>query len=103
MNIDALKVFAHEYQLRFPIAVDRPSESHVIPVTMQKFSLEGTPSLIIVDKKGQMRVNHFGRMSDMELGYLIGLLLHEESGNIVNNKNGSDGRAKLTVPSSDNG
>ena len=101
MDIDALKAFVHEYQLPFPIAVDKPSESNAIPVTMQKFSLKGTPSLILVDKKGRIRLNHFGRLSDMEIGYLIGMLLHEEREDTANSKNDSDDPARLIQPSGD--
>ena len=34
MTVEALKAFAHEYRIRFPIAVDRPSTSGTTPVTM---------------------------------------------------------------------
>ena len=34
MTVEALKAFAHEYRIRFPIAIDRPSTSGTIPVTM---------------------------------------------------------------------
>src|SRR5699024_4519996 len=32
---DALEVFLHEFGIRFPVAVDRPSETGVLPVTMK--------------------------------------------------------------------
>ncbi len=101
MDIDALKAFVHEYQLQFPIAVDKPSESGVIPVTMQKLSLKGTPSIVLVDKKGRLRLNHFGRLSDMEMGHLIGMLLHEESEDAAINNNERDDPARLMQPSGD--
>lgn len=77
MTFDALKAFVHEYRLQFPIAVDRPSETAAIPVTMQKLNLQGTPSLVLIDKQGHIRVNHFGRLSDLQVGNMIGQMLME--------------------------
>ena len=77
MTLDALKAFVHEYRLQFPIAVDQPSEVGPIPVTMQKLNLQGTPSLVLIDKTGIIRLTHFGRLSDLQVGNLIGQLLME--------------------------
>jgi len=77
MTPDALKAFVHEYGLTFPIAVDQPSETGPIPVMMQKLNLQGTPSLVLIDKAGVIRLNHFGRVSDMQVGNMIGQLLME--------------------------
>ena len=68
---------AHEYRILFPIAVDRPSTSGTIPVTMEHYGMQGIPTIIVIDKKGQVRLNHFGRLSDMKVGNLIGGLLTE--------------------------
>tara|TARA_B110000858_G_scaffold198436_1_gene264956 strand:- start:2243 stop:2821 length:579 start_codon:yes stop_codon:yes gene_type:complete len=78
MTVAALEVFVKEYRLEFPIAVDTPSSSSAEPRTMQKYNLKGTPSLVLIDKAGHLRVNHFGRLSDMEVGNLIGQLLQED-------------------------
>jgi len=78
MTFDALKAFVHEYRLTFPIAVDQPSEAGPIPVMMQKLNLQGTPSLVLIDKAGEIRLNHFGRVSDMQVGNMIGQLLMED-------------------------
>lgn len=79
MTLDALKAFVHEYRLQFPIAVDQPSEVGPIPVTMQKLNLQGTPSLVLIDKTGAIRLTHFGRLSDLQVGNMIGQLLMEHS------------------------
>jgi len=79
MTIPALKAFVKEYRLQFPIAIDTPSTSSAEPKTMKKYQLRGTPSLILIDRRGNVRVNHFGRLSDMEVGNLIGQLLQENS------------------------
>ncbi len=96
MNTDALKAFVHEYQLQFPIAVDAPSESDTLPITMQKLSLQGTPSLILVDKWGRIRLNNFGRINDLRVGSLIGGLIHEKSEGDYHNKDDIDDLAKIT-------
>ncbi|MFC6633045.1 peroxiredoxin family protein [Microbulbifer taiwanensis] len=77
MNPDALKVFAREFRLAFPIAVDQPAENSAVPVTMQKLGLQGTPSLVLIDKRGLIRFSRFGQVSDMQLGGMIGQLLAE--------------------------
>ena len=75
MGKDALMVFMHEYQIRFPVAIDQASSDEAIPVTMKKYQLQGTPSLVLIDQQGQIRLKHFGRLSDMQLGNAIGQLL----------------------------
>ena len=77
MNVEALKAFIHEYRLQFPIAVDQAATSGPIPKTMGKYQLQGTPSLVLIDQNGQIRLNHFGRIDDMQLGDFIGKLLAE--------------------------
>jgi len=79
MTVNALKAFIHEYRLWFPIAVDEPSDNHPIPKTMQKYQLRGTPSLILIDRRGHIRAHEFGRVNDMLVGRLIGELLSEPS------------------------
>lgn len=79
MNLSALTAFVEEYRLPFPIAVDTPSTTGSIPLTMEKYQMQGTPTLIIIDQQGQIRLNHFGRISDMKVGSLIGGLLAEEN------------------------
>ncbi|MFT5235300.1 MAG: peroxiredoxin [Shewanella sp.] len=78
MNKAALEAFVSEYRLTFPIAIDTPSSKGVIPKTMHTYMLRGTPSLIVIDKQGKIRLNHFGRISDLELGNFLGQLLAEQ-------------------------
>ncbi|SHF16063.1 Peroxiredoxin [Microbulbifer donghaiensis] len=77
MGVEALRVFVHEFRLAFPIAVDQAAENSAVPVTMQKLALRGTPSVVLIDKQGLLRFSHFGRLSDMQLGGMIGQLLAE--------------------------
>jgi hypothetical protein len=77
MTQKALTAFIHQYRISFPVAIDRPSDTGPIPRTMASYQMEGTPTLIIVDKSGYVRLHHFGRMSDMQVGNIIGHLLEE--------------------------
>ena len=78
MNADALRAFVHEYRLSFPIGIDgidMPSERGGIPKTMSAYELRGTPSLVLIDRDGAVRLNHFGRIDDMRVGAIIGQLV----------------------------
>lgn len=79
MNLEALKAFISEYRITFPIAVDKPSASEAMPLTMKRYQMKGTPTLIIIDKQGQVRLNHFGRANDMQVGGIIGQLVAEKN------------------------
>lgn len=74
---EALQAFIHEYRLRFPIGLDQPDAPRSIPRTMQSLSLSGTPSLVVLDPQGRVRLHHFGHLDDLRLGALLGRLLAE--------------------------
>lgn len=78
MGRDALEVFAYEYRLQFPIGIDKPNEKHVIPHTMMEYHMQGTPTTLLIDKTGHLRLHKFGHVSDFLLGVSIGTLLAEE-------------------------
>ena len=73
----ALAAFIHEYRLGFPIAVDRPADSGPIPRTMAAYGLRGTPSLVLIDRTGMIRLHSFGAEDDMKVGAEIALLMAE--------------------------
>jgi peroxiredoxin len=77
MNADALKVFMHEYKIPFPVGIDTVQAGHPIPLTMQKYELRGTPSLVLIDRNGNVRLHHFGQIDDLQLGALLGQLITE--------------------------
>jgi len=76
---DALEVFLHEFGITFPVAVDRPDETGVLPVTMKRWQLEGTPTTMLVDRQGRVRQKWLGQIDDLVLGVWLGTLLAEES------------------------
>lgn len=73
----ALEAFLHEYRIRFPVGVDRPTADR-LPETMSRFKLRGTPSLLLFDRSGALRALHFGATSDMKVGAEISALLAED-------------------------
>jgi len=77
MTEQALKTFLDEFHYDFPIGIDKPAESGPIPETMKSYNLHGTPSLIMIDKKGNLREVLFGTIDDITLGVKIGKLLQE--------------------------
>ncbi len=93
MSVDALTAFVDEYGLSFPIAVDKPSTSGPIPQTMNSYHMRGTPTLIILDQQGQVRLNHFARLSDMQVGNFIGRLLAQKNTSLLPGNNPSPGKS----------
>jgi peroxiredoxin len=75
----SLEAFIHEYRLTFPIGVDQPGDNTPIPVTMQRYQMQGTPTSILISRDGQIRHQGFGQEDDMALGIIIGSLLAEKS------------------------
>lgn len=77
----ALRAFAHEYRLDFPLGIDRAAApGDPVPATMREYGLRGTPSLLLVDRQGRLRLNHFGHVADLQLGALLAGLVAEVAG-----------------------
>jgi peroxiredoxin len=70
----ALEAFIHEYRLTFPIGVDRPAPAGPVPLTMQAYAFRGTPSAVLIDRDGRIRLHAFGQLDDLALGAAIGAL-----------------------------
>lgn len=73
---DALKVFLSEFGIGFPVGIDR-HDGRSIPVTMERYELRGTPSTLVIDREGRLRLSHFGAVDDLALGGVLGRLLGE--------------------------
>jgi peroxiredoxin len=80
MTPDALRAFVHEYRLIFPIAIDRPSKHSSVPATMQAWALNGTPTLMLFDRRGELVLQHFGHLDDLRLGAMLGELISRKPG-----------------------
>jgi len=79
MTPDALRAFAHEYRLPFPIAIDRPGEHTSVPATMSAWVLDGTPTLMVFGRDGELALRHFGHLDDLRLGAVLGELISQRS------------------------
>lgn len=78
MQPHALQAFIHEYRLSFPVGVDAPSDDgQPIPRTMARLGLQGTPTTLVLDRQGRLRLRHFGHVDDLQLGVALGRLLAE--------------------------
>ncbi|MGL5005612.1 MAG: redoxin domain-containing protein [Casimicrobium sp.] len=75
MQSHALEAFIHEYRIRFPVGVDTHERDDPVPRTMRSLQLRGTPSTIVLDAAGDIRLHRFGHVDDFSLGFAIGQLL----------------------------
>lgn len=73
----SLEAFLHEYRITFPVGVDAHEAGNDQPVTMRRFGLRGTPSLLVIDRSGEVRANAFGQHEDLAIGALLGRLIDE--------------------------
>jgi len=74
----ALRAFVHEYRIAFPVAVDRPGpDGEPLPATMRAYAMQGTPTLLLYDRRGGLRGQIFGPIPDLRLGAEIMALLGE--------------------------
>ncbi|WP_281301609.1 MULTISPECIES: redoxin domain-containing protein [unclassified Iodidimonas] len=79
----ALEAFLHEYRICFPVAVDEPDEDRGLPRTMAAYGLQGTPTLVLIDRQGRRRAQHFGHVPDLRLGAEIMALIAEAADEVV--------------------
>lgn len=80
MTPSALKSFLYEFKYTFPVAIDAPGPSgSAVPLTMRDYQCRGTPTLILIDKKGFIRKHYFGSVDDMQIGAEIMLLMAEKA------------------------
>ena len=73
----ALQAFLHEYRIPFPVGVDMPDGHGGVPLTMRSYAMRGTPTLILIDARGNLRREFFGSVSDLTLGAEIAELVLE--------------------------
>lgn len=75
----SLRAFLHEYRISFPVGVDAPCTDprDPVPVTMRLYGLQGTPSLLLIDRRGFLRLHAFGAKDDLEVGAAIATLVNE--------------------------
>jgi len=74
----SLQAFLHEFRVTHPVGVDAPASGQRIPATMQAYGMQGTPTLVLIDRAGRIRRQHFGRLDDLTVGAEVMRLLCEE-------------------------
>ena len=80
MTPAALRVFLHEFRITHPIGVDTPVPGDRIPATMRAYQMQGTPTLMLIDRAGKLRLQHFGRLDDLVVGAEVMRLVMERQG-----------------------
>jgi thiol-disulfide isomerase/thioredoxin len=75
----SLEAFLHEYRIGFPVGVDAHEAPGGAPVTMARYRLRGTPSLLLIDRAGRLRLDAFGRVDDLAVGAAVARLVDEGS------------------------
>lgn len=81
MGLTSLRAFVHEYRIGYPVGVDMPgADGQSMPRTMQAYAMEGTPTTVLIDAEGRIRLQAFGALDDLHLGAEIGALLAQTPG-----------------------
>jgi peroxiredoxin len=75
----SLRAFLSEFRFDFPVAVDQPDPPGGMPLTMQQYQMQGTPTLMLIDSLGRLRQS-FGHESDLKLGASVMALMLEAGG-----------------------
>lgn len=78
---EALAAFLHEYRINFPVGMDAASADGGAPQTMRLYQMQGTPTTILIDRAGRLRLQRFGHIDDLALGASIATLTGEATAN----------------------
>jgi len=83
MQEKSLQAFLHEFRVKFPVGIDQASKNTAVPQTMELYNMRGTPTWLLIDRKGNLRHHSFGQMDDLVLGSEITkLALEDQSSNV---------------------
>lgn len=72
-----LHAFLHENRIGFPVGVDTQDPKGGLPRTMAAYGMQGTPTILLIDRVGRLRLQRFGHIDDMALGAAIATLIAE--------------------------
>lgn len=72
----ALEAFLQEYRITFPVGIDQ-ADGAGQPLTMQAYGMQGTPTLLLIDRQGRLRRQITGHLPDLQLGAEIMALVAE--------------------------
>ena len=98
MSAEALRVFLAEHAITFPVGVDAhdPNWSFLAPLganlgaagevaclgqprTMLAYAMQGTPTLVLIDRQGLIRRQTLGPVADLQVGADIATLLAQRA------------------------
>lgn len=86
MTPKALEAFVHEFGWSFPIGIDAAGIDGRLPRTMDAYEMQGTPTLLIFDRKGRLRRHYFGKPDDIMLGAEIMAMVIEDDARVTERK-----------------
>ena len=86
----ALRAFLHEYRIGFPVGIDRQAPDGGVPRTMRAYGMQGTPTQVLIDRRGRVRAQRFGAVPDLRLGADLGVLLREDGPDDADGGSGCD-------------
>lgn len=72
----ALEAFLEEYRITFPVGIDQ-ADGDGVPVTMRAYGMQGTPTLLLIDRQGRLRRQITGHLPDLQLGAELMALVGE--------------------------
>lgn len=87
----ALKAFLHEYRIGFPVGIDAQAPGGDGPVTMRTYGMKGTPTTLLIDRRGNLRLHQFGHLEDLRLGAALATLMAEPA--LADSAAGSENQA----------
>ncbi len=73
-----LEAFLKQERIGIPIAVDEPNGTE-LPLTMDAYGMQGTPTLLLFDRQGRLRRHYLGAVDDVRLGAEIMALAIEDA------------------------
>lgn len=73
----ALAAFLHEYRIGFPVGLDTTGARRDLPETMRVYGMQGTPTTLLIDRAGRLRLHQFGHLDDLRLGAAVATLIGE--------------------------
>lgn len=74
-----LKAFLKDNGIHHLVGIDRHLDDRDTPETMRRYATRGTPEMAFIDRRGIIRMQHFGRFKPQAGEQLIRRMLNESS------------------------
>jgi peroxiredoxin len=74
---EVIERFIKEQNITFPVALDEHQDGERLGETMKSHEFRGTPTMLLLDRDGNLRKKGFGSDGDMQLGAEIMALLRD--------------------------